>query len=52
VRGPERREAMKSCIVAKKPEMAKVFSCVDQAKAKNLGPGQERREFMRTCIRT
>jgi psiF repeat len=51
-RGPERREAMKSCVVAKKPEMAKVFSCVDQAKAKNLQPGQERRAFMQTCIRT
>jgi hypothetical protein len=52
IRGPERREAMKSCVVAKKPEMAKVFSCVDQAKARNLGPGQERRAFMQSCIRT
>jgi psiF repeat len=52
IRGPERREAIKSCVVAKKPEMAKVFSCVDQAKAKNLQPGQERRAFMQTCIRT
>jgi psiF repeat len=51
IRGPERREAMKSCVVAKKPEMAKVFSCVDQAKARNLGPGQERRTFMQTCLR-
>jgi hypothetical protein len=49
--GNERRDAMKACIVAKKPEMAKVFSCVDQAKAKNLQPGGERREFMRTCLR-
>jgi hypothetical protein len=51
IRGPERREAMKSCVVAKKPEMAKVFSCVDQARAKNLGPGQERRAFMQSCLR-
>jgi Spy/CpxP family protein refolding chaperone len=50
-RGPDRREAMKTCMVAKKPEMAKLFSCVDQAKAKNLQPGGERREFMRTCLR-
>jgi hypothetical protein len=51
IRGPERREAMKSCVVAKKPEMAKVFACVDQAKARNLGPGQERRAFMQSCLR-
>ncbi len=51
IRGPERREAIQSCVVAKKPEMARVFSCVDQAKARNLGPGQERRSFMQTCLR-
>jgi hypothetical protein len=51
IRGPERRDAMKSCVVAKKPEMAKVFACVDQAKARNLGPGQERRAFMQSCLR-
>jgi Spy/CpxP family protein refolding chaperone len=51
VRGAERRQAMQACVVAKKPEMAKVFSCVDQAKAKNLQPGPERRDFMRSCIR-
>jgi hypothetical protein len=31
--------------------MAKVFSCFDQAKAKNLQAGNDRREFMRTCLR-
>jgi hypothetical protein len=47
----ERRNAMQSCIVAKRPEMAKQFACQDQARQKNLGPGSERREFMRTCRR-
>jgi hypothetical protein len=48
----ERRQAMQSCMVQKKPELAKVFSCRDEAVKKNLGPGPERREFMRSCIRT
>jgi hypothetical protein len=47
----ERRTSMQSCIVAKRPEMAKQFACQDQAKQKNLGPGAERREFMRNCRR-
>jgi hypothetical protein len=47
----ERRQAMQSCMVQKKPELAKVFSCRDEAVKKNLGPGAERREFMRSCIR-
>jgi hypothetical protein len=48
----ERRTAMQSCIVAKRPEMAKQFACQDQARQKNLGPGTERREFMRNCRRS
>jgi hypothetical protein len=47
----ERRQAMRSCMVQKRPELAKVFSCRDEAMKKNLGPGPERRDFMRTCIR-
>jgi hypothetical protein len=47
----ERRQAMQTCMVAKKPELAKVFSCRDEAVKKNLSPGPERREFMRSCIR-
>jgi hypothetical protein len=48
----ERRSAIQSCIVAKRPEMAKQFACQDQARQKNLGPGAERREFMRNCRRS
>lgn len=47
----ERRQAMRACLVQKKPELGKVFSCRDEAIRKNLGPGTERREFMRSCIR-
>jgi hypothetical protein len=48
----ERSTSMQSCIVEKRPEMAKQFACQDQAKQKNLGPGAERREFMRSCRRS
>jgi hypothetical protein len=47
----ERRQATQTCMVAKKPELAKVFSCRDEAIRKNLSPGPERRDFMRTCLR-
>jgi hypothetical protein len=47
----ERRPAMEACLVRKRPELAKVFSCRDEAVKRNLGPGQQRREFMRSCIR-
>jgi hypothetical protein len=47
----ERRQAMQACMVQKKPELAKVFACRDEALKKNLGPGAERRDFMRSCIR-
>jgi hypothetical protein len=47
----ERRQAVQNCLVQKRPELAKVFSCRDEAQKKNLGPGPERRDFMRTCIR-
>jgi hypothetical protein len=47
----ERRQAMQTCLVQKKPELAKVFSCRDEAVKKNLGPGRERQDFMRTCLR-
>lgn len=51
IKGNERRDAMKSCIIAKKPEMAKPIACSEEAKAKGLARGAERRDFMRTCIR-
>jgi hypothetical protein len=47
----ERQRAMQSCMVQKRPELAKVFSCRDEAVKKNLAPGPERRDFMRSCIR-
>jgi hypothetical protein len=47
----ERRQAMQACMVQKKPELAKVFSCRDEAASKNMAPGAERRDFMRSCIR-
>jgi hypothetical protein len=47
----ERRQAMQACMVQKRPELAKVFSCRDEAMKKNLGPGSERRDFMRSCVR-
>jgi hypothetical protein len=47
----ERRQAMQTCMVQKKPELAKMFSCRDEAVRKNLNPGPERRDFMRTCLR-
>jgi hypothetical protein len=47
----ERRQAMQSCLVRKRPELAKVFSCRDEALKRNLGPGPERRDFMRSCVR-
>lgn len=51
VKGPERREAMKSCVLAKKPELAKPMACAEEARAKGLKRGEERRSFMRTCVR-
>ena len=51
IKGNERRDAMKNCIIAKKPEMAKPIACSEEAKAKGLARGAERRDFMRTCIR-
>jgi hypothetical protein len=47
----ERQAAMRTCMIGKRPEMAKAFGCMDQAKARNLQPGQERRAFMQSCIR-
>lgn len=47
----ERRQAMQACLVRKRPELAKVFNCRDEAQKRNLGPGPERRDFMRSCIR-
>ncbi len=47
----ERRQAMQACMVQKRPELAKVFACRDEAARRNLGPGPERRDFMRSCIR-
>jgi hypothetical protein len=47
----ERQAAMRTCMIGKRPEMAKAFNCMDQAKAKNLQPGPERRTFMQSCIR-
>jgi hypothetical protein len=47
----ERRQAMQACLVQKKPELAKVFACRDEAGRKNLPPGAERRDFIRTCLR-
>jgi hypothetical protein len=51
LRGPQRREAMKSCLIAKKPELAKPLACADEARAKGLKDRDERRAFMRTCVR-
>ncbi len=51
LRGPERRQAMRTCLVQRKPELAKVFGCIDQARGRNLQPGTERRDFMRSCLR-
>jgi hypothetical protein len=47
----ERRQAIRTCMVGKKPELQKVFTCRDEAQRKNLAPGMERRDFMRTCLR-
>jgi hypothetical protein len=51
LRGGERREAMKSCVLAKRPELAKPMACAEEARARGLGRGQDRRAFMRTCMR-
>jgi hypothetical protein len=52
LRGPERREAMKRCILARKPELAKPMACAEEARARNLPRGTERRDFMRACMAT
>jgi hypothetical protein len=51
IKGTERRDAMKSCIIAKKPDMAKPIACAEEARAKGMNRGPERRDFMRTCVR-
>jgi psiF repeat len=51
LRGPDRQSAMKSCVLAKKPELAKPMACAEEARARNLPRGDARRDFMRSCMR-
>lgn len=48
----ERRQAMQSCMIAKRPELKKVYECSNQAREKGFTSGRERRDFMRTCRRS
>ncbi len=49
---PERKAAMEACMKSRRPDLARQIDCRNEAKAKGLQKGEERRAFMRSCRKT